>query len=130
MSYWEHIPSVLNWDADRDQTPCPLAKPYQLVRNVLAASVVEGKVRRGSGHAVLVYDDRNPAFQPRDHGPFEKLRAQLRDATVLRRCSWQAILTAMDRHDDLQWLVRAVDHKYGLAPRRLHDAVAIPGSSV
>ena len=129
MSYWEHIPSVLSWDADRDQTPCPLAKPYQIVRNVLAAAVIEGKVRRGRGHALLVYDDRNPAFQPRDHGPFEELRAQLRDATVLRRCSWQAILTAMDRHDDLQWLVRALDRKYGLAPRRVHDALAIPGSS-
>ena len=129
MSYWEHIPGVLKWEVDRDHTPCPLAKPYQLVRNVLAAVVAEGKVRAGRGHALLVYDDRNPAFQPRENGPFEELRAQLRDTTMLRRCSWQAILTAMDRYDDLHWLILALDCKYGLAPRRRHDAVAIPGSS-
>jgi hypothetical protein len=125
MSYWEYIPDVLNWAVDRDQAPCPLAKPYQLVRNVLGAVVGEGQVRRSRGHALLVYDDRNPAFQPRENGTFEELRAQLRDATVLRRCSWQRILAAMERHDDLQWLIRALDCKYGLAPRR-HDAVANP----
>lgn len=129
MSYWEHIPSVLNWEVDCDQNPCPLAKPYQLVRNLLAAVVAEGKVRGGRGHALLVYDERNPAFQPRENGPFEELRAQLRDATMLRRCSWQAILAAMDRHDDLQWLIGALDCKYGLTPQRRHDAVAISGSS-
>jgi hypothetical protein len=129
MSYWEHIPGVLNWEVDRDRTPCPLAKPYQLVRNILAAVVAEGNVRRGRGHALLVYDDRNQAFQPRESGPFEELRSQLRDVTMLRRCSWQAILAAMDRHDDLQWLIRALDCKYGLSPRRHDDGVAIPGSS-
>jgi hypothetical protein len=131
MDYWEHIPSVLNWEVDRDQSPCPLAKPYQLVRNVLAAVVGEGegKVRGGRGHALLVYDDRNPSFQPRENGPFEELRSQLRDVTMLRRCSWQAILAAMDVHDDLGWLMRALDCKYGLRPRRHDDIAAIPGSN-
>lgn len=110
MSYWEHIPSVLNWEVDRDHSPCPLAIPYQLVRNVLAASVDGSR-----GHALLVYDARNPAFQPRDHGTFESLREQLRDVTMLRRCTWQAILAAMGSHDDLQWLVHELNRKYGLA---------------
>jgi hypothetical protein len=44
------------------------------------------------------------------------LRAQLRDATMLRRCSWQAIVTAMLRHDDLRWLVRELERKYGIVP--------------
>jgi hypothetical protein len=110
MSYWEHIPRVLNWEVDRDQSPCPLAIPYQLVRNVLAASVHGSR-----GHALLVYDARNPAFQPCDHGTFETLREQLRDVTMLRRCTWQAILAAMGSHDDLQWLVHELNRKYGFA---------------
>lgn len=126
MNYWEHIPSVLNWEADRDSSPCPLAVPYQLVRNILAASVDGGHIRTGRGHALLVYDDRNPAFQPHDKGTFETLRAQLRDVTMLRRCSWQAILSVMDGYDDLQWLVSELDRKYGLAPvgRVAADAMA------
>lgn len=117
MSYWDHIPEVLRWEVNLDQSPCPLAKPYQLVRNVLAASVDQGKVKVGRGHALLVYDARNPAFQLSAEGQFEALRVQLRDRTILRRCSWQAVLTALERHDDLRWLVRAVENKYGLAPQ-------------
>jgi hypothetical protein len=116
MSYWEHIPGVLDWDVNRDHSPCPLAKPYQLVCNLLAASVDGGRATTDRGHALLVYDARNPAFQPRDNGPFEVLRTQLRDDTMLRRCSWQAILAMMSRHADLQWLAQEIDRKYGLAP--------------
>ena len=47
----------------------PRAKPrvayrYQLVRNVLAATVRKDRVETASGHALIIYDERNPAFWP------------------------------------------------------------------
>ena len=53
VSSWEHIPSVLNWQADRDPSRCRLAEPYQLVRNVLAASVEGGRSGRAAGTRCL-----------------------------------------------------------------------------
>ena len=64
----------------------------------------------------MVYDARNPVFQPHAGGTFEKLREQLIEPSVLRRCSWQAIIRVMDQHDDLKWLVEALGEKYGLRP--------------
>jgi hypothetical protein len=116
MTYWDHIPNVLTWEVQQDHSPCPLAVPYQLVRNVLAASVDRGHVRAGRGHALLVYDGRNPAFQPRDGGTFETLREQLRDPSILRRCTWQSILSVMAGYDNLQWLLCELGRKYGLVP--------------
>jgi len=120
IAYWDNVPYVLagvEWQADRDHDPCPLAEPYQLVRNVLAACVTEdGKVNTARGHALLVYDARNPAFQPHPAGVFERLRGQLVEPPMLRRCSWQTILRTLADYEDLKWLVRALDEKYGLAP--------------
>jgi hypothetical protein len=36
---------------------------------------------------------------------------------MLRRCSWQTILRTLVDYDDLKWLVRALDEKYGLVPK-------------
>ena len=45
--------------------PCPLDGTYQLARNVLAACVrPDGTVDANGGHALVIYDDRNPAFLP------------------------------------------------------------------
>ena len=90
--------------------------PYQLVRNILAACVEDGRVNPDRGHALLVYDDRNPAFRPSEQGTFEQLRRDLRDPTMLRRCSWQSIIRVMADYDDLTWLVTALGEKYGLNP--------------
>ena len=44
---------------------CPLDGTYQLARNVLAACVrPDEMVDADGGHAVVIYDDRNPAFLP------------------------------------------------------------------
>jgi len=117
MTYWDHIPHVLKWDVSSDHSPCPLAAPYQLVRNVLAASVENGQVLAGRGHALLVFDARNPAFQPRPGGTVETLREQMHDLSMLRRCSWQSILSVMQDRGSLQWLVTELGRKYGLHPR-------------
>ena len=68
------------------------------------------------GHALVVSDARNPVFQPHAGGTFEKLREQLIEPSVLRRCSWQSIVKVMADYDDLKWLVKALGEKYGLLP--------------
>ena len=46
---------------------CPLQGTYQLARNVLAACVQpDGTVDANSGHALVIYDDRNPAAHASD----------------------------------------------------------------
>ena len=116
VDYWDHIPAVLKWDVKNDASPCPLRRTYQLVRNVLAATVEGGRVVAGRGHALLVYDVRNPVFQPHAGGTFEKLREQLIEPDLLRRCSWQRIIAAMADFKDLRWLVHGLEEKYGIQP--------------
>ena len=116
VAYWDYIPAVVDWAVGEEARPCPLRRPYQLVRNILAACVSEGVLERRRGHAVLVYDARNPMFQKSSTGTFDLLRNRLKDRMLLRRCPWQRIVAAMAGCDDLHWLVRALDQKYGLRP--------------
>ena len=63
VRYWEYLPELFDWSADRNMDSCPLQGTYQLARNVLAACVQpDGTVDANSGHALVIYDDRNPAF--------------------------------------------------------------------
>lgn len=65
VRYWQYAPMLFTWDAEQDHRPCPLAATYQLVRNILAACVREdGSVDATTSHALVIYDARNPAFQP------------------------------------------------------------------
>jgi hypothetical protein len=67
IKYWDFVPKLFKWGADEDHKPCPLHSTYQLVRNVLAASIDEdGAVV--PGFAVLLADERNPAFQENGKG--------------------------------------------------------------
>ncbi|HEY3382630.1 MAG TPA: hypothetical protein VGK32_12725 [Vicinamibacterales bacterium] len=112
VKYWEEVPTVVNinkWHGRRD---CPMCEPYQLIRNILAAN----RPGCSRGHALLIYDARNPAFRPRRNGTFEVLQEALLDPTVLRRCSWQSILSAMMDRPVLEGLVLEVELKYGLIP--------------
>jgi len=114
IQYWSHVPHILTWSLEEDAQPCKLLAPYQLVRNILAACVEDGRVNPDRGHALLVYDSRNPAFRHSEEGTFEKLRRDSHNPVMLRRCSWQAIIRVMDEYDDLTWLVKALGEKYGL----------------
>jgi hypothetical protein len=49
VQYWHHAPAVFNWNPDIDHSPCPLAWTYQLVRNVLAATVRQDRVETARG---------------------------------------------------------------------------------
>jgi len=117
VKYWQYVPALFPaWVSDKDYRPCPLNENYQLVRNVLAACVREdGSVSASNGHAVLLYDARNPAFQAGGKGlaAFDATRAALCDASLLRKCSWQRLVMVIDRHQELQWLAVALRQKYG-----------------
>jgi hypothetical protein len=116
IDYWKYVPKVIREDALSSSVRCPLWSPYQLVRNILAACVENGTLALARGHALVVYDARNPVFQPHAGGTFEKLREQLIEPSVLRRCSWQSIMSVMADYNDLKWLVRSLEQKYGLLP--------------
>jgi hypothetical protein len=45
-----------------------LDSKYQLVRNILAVGVKNGETSPANGHAMLIYDERNPAFQASGSG--------------------------------------------------------------
>lgn len=88
-----------------------------MVRNVLAAGVKpDGTVSVNNGHAVLIYDERNPAFQNGGDGliAYIETRKALHEPTMLRKCSWQRIIQHLREKDVLSWLRENLTLKYGL----------------
>ena len=117
VKYWKYIPRIFNWSDDKKYDPCPLLDSYQLVRNILSACIVqEGKIDPENGHAVLVYDARNPAFQLGGIGYkiFHEVKCSLKKPSLLQKCSWQMIVKAIKNDANLHWLVSTLDKKYGL----------------
>jgi hypothetical protein len=117
VRYWQYVPSLFNWENDRDLDPCPLYRNYQLVRNVLAAGVQpDGSTSLDGGHVVLIYDERNPAFQRGGKGLVAYLETQkaLREPRMLRKCSWQRMLQTIRDKNILPWLTENLALKYGL----------------
>jgi restriction endonuclease-like protein len=119
VRYWEFVPQLFpRWSADQDQRPCPLDATYQLVRNVLAACVRDDdSVDLENSHALLIYDSRNPAFTNGGSGyaAYRAVRAGLGMPNLLRRCSWQDLVTTFRQDPDLSWLTTALSEKYGLS---------------
>jgi hypothetical protein len=116
IDYWRHIPLILDWDAHSDGHPCPLDWTYQLVRNVLAAVVwPDRSVDTTRGHALVVYDARNPAFAPRGaaHDALNAITAALRTPGLLRIVAWQVIAGRIANVPDLSWLADGLAEKYG-----------------
>jgi hypothetical protein len=116
VEYWNYVPRVFNWKSDADLTPCPLRSNYQLVRNLLAISVPSHALLSGTGHVVLVYDERNPAFQVGGKGytANEETKSALRDPYRLRKCSWQRIVKVIRGEQRMSWLADQLDMKYGI----------------
>lgn len=112
VKYWDDVPELVQIEKWKERDSCPMLAPYQLVRNILASK------RSGSsnGHALLIYDACNSAFWPSRDGVFETLHGDLRDGALLRRCSWQAILAAINGREELRGLVEEIGFKYGLIP--------------
>ncbi len=116
VKYWEHLPKLTNWTSEADHPECPLAGTYQLARNVLAATTSDEGVDESSGHAVLVYDSRNPSCSPTGKitAAYSRLRTSLKKPSLIRRCSWQSLLDRIRAESQLAWLAEAVNAKYGL----------------
>jgi hypothetical protein len=116
VRYWRHVPALFRWPADGDLRPCPLDATYQLVRNVLAACVrADGAADGRFGHAVLLYDDRNPSFAPggRARDAVASVLRALRDPTCLRLGTWQQVASVLAGDSDLAWLAGELAAKYG-----------------
>lgn len=115
VSYWRHIPDLLTWEADVDRVPCPLEPTYQLVRNLLAIALDDGRVNPSAGHVVLLYDERNPAFFEGGAATtaWRAVRDALQEPRLLQRCTWQELVRCLAGDADLAWLVDELDDKYG-----------------
>ncbi|PKO12907.1 MAG: hypothetical protein CVU39_21605 [Chloroflexi bacterium HGW-Chloroflexi-10] len=114
--YWCYASHLFKWDKNRDYDPCPIYKNFQLVRNVLAAAVTpDGTVSRFDGHALLIYDERNPAFQVNGKGfnSYLEIRNALHNPDLLRKCSWQRIIQHLRGKNILTWLTEELALKYG-----------------
>jgi hypothetical protein len=117
VMYWRYIPHLFHWNSEQDLDPCPLNMNYQLVRNILAIGVnPDGRVSTTGGHVVLIYDERNPAFQKSGKGfvAFKATRQALYEPSMLRKCSWQQIVSLMRESGILPWLTKQLALKYGL----------------
>lgn len=117
VMYWQYIPRLFHWRNDSDLIPCPLHENYQLVRNILSVGVrPDGRVSAANGHVVLIYDERNPAFQKggKGSGAFAETQQALRELTMLRKCSWQRIIRHMRNRGILAWLTEQLALKYGM----------------
>jgi hypothetical protein len=117
VRYWCYVPSLFRLNGDRDIDPCPLNSNYQLFRNILAIGVTpEGQVSPAHGHVIMIYDERNPAFQKGGKGftAFTVTRQVLLEPAMLRKCSWQRIVEHMRRESILPWLTEQLQSKYEL----------------
>ncbi|MDH4137843.1 MAG: hypothetical protein OEW09_14170, partial [Anaerolineae bacterium] len=75
-----------------------------------------GTVSVDDGHVVLIYDERNPAFQTGGAGlaAYAETQLALQEPTMLRKCSWQRITQHMREKSILSWLTEQLESKYGL----------------
>jgi hypothetical protein len=116
LRYWQYIPMVFSWGTNVNHKPCPLHNTFQLVRRIFAASIgPDGKFSPKRGHAILIYDERNPGFRKGGKGfeAYESIRAALRHPTLLRKCSWQRLVGHLRSRSVLPWLTTELEKKYG-----------------
>lgn len=119
VGYWSFIPELFDWDPVNDMSPCPLLPTYQIVRNVLASVVnVDGRVAPSDGHALFVYDGRNPAYRLGGAADVQLRQAisACRLPGLIRRVTWQEIVRVCLGHTDLTWLMDAMKQKHGIIP--------------
>ncbi len=116
VKYWKFIPELFRWRNDEEYFPCPIKDKYQLVRNILAACVKpDGSVSENNGHVVVVYDERNPSFQEGGKAflSFKKTVETLKNPSLLRKCSWQDVVSHLRNKGKLNWLTEELNFKYG-----------------
>lgn len=90
----------------------------QLARNALAAALTPTGKLDCRGHALLVYDARNPAFQAGGEAEeqWKAAVATCRVPGLLRRLNRQRLMAALIHAPELKDLVDGVREKCGLEP--------------
>jgi hypothetical protein len=119
VRYWQYVGELFGWSSEIDHRPCPLNNTYQLARNVLAACVDDhGNLHTGRGHALVIYDQRNPAMAKDGtcDRSWRKAYEALQAPCVLRRLSWQGLIAQWPSDPILNWLKEKLSEKYGLLP--------------
>lgn len=118
VRYWTFLPDLFEWNADQDMIPCPLSPVYQLARNVLAATVTDAGFDPNSGHALVVYDTRNPEFANGGaaRNQYDMIMASCRIPGLVRGVSWQRIAGSLTAAPELKYLVAGLNKKYGISP--------------
>jgi len=119
--YWDYLPCLFNWPYDHDHVPCPFDATYQLARNALAATLTpEGDFNPDTGHLLIVYDDRNPAFQPNGRAwtQWQAAVGDCRYQGLMRRLSWQRLLASLANAPEFEYLVNGLGKKYGLVQQQ------------
>jgi hypothetical protein len=119
ISYWKHAGRAFGWSADLDHRCCPLKDTYQIARNVLAACVTsDHQFDEKIGHALIIYDLRNPTISNDGRGEHQWRRAYgaIQSSGTLRRLSWQSMIGQWPRDEILDWLRARLNDKYGLQP--------------
>lgn len=118
IHYWDYLDELLGWRPDIEHWPCRLSATYQLVRNILAVCVVaNGEFRADAGHALTIYDERNPAMAADGRGmqQWDAVHEALKQAPLLRRLSWQSLISQLPGDPVLDWLKEEMTLKYGLS---------------
>jgi hypothetical protein len=119
VRYWQFMDELFGWSSETDHRPCPLDRTYQLARNILAVCVdQDGELHIDRGHALIIYDQRNPAMA-KDGACDRSWRAaceSLQARSTLRRLSWQAFIAQWPSDAILNWLKQELCEKYGLCP--------------
>lgn len=121
VKYWEYIPKLFRWSVPLKCDTCPLRETYQLVRNILAACVpLESEPTPDTvrGHAVLLYDDRNPEFHDccgKGMKAWQKTKDALKPkfTHLLQKCTWQKLMAELCTDPELKWLTDELNEKYG-----------------
>lgn len=117
VDYWKHIPHLFRWKNNADYSPCPIRKPYQLIRTVLAAAVSPDTQQVwGQPVAVLVYDARNPVFMPGGEvdGLFRNVKEAFDGPAAVKRTTWQSIAGILSEHSGYNDLLTWLNEKFGI----------------
>ena len=112
-------PNLFNWPPDQDHEPCPFRGTYQLARNAIAATMIaEDTLEPASGHVLVIYDSRNPAFQPggKADRQWQKVVGDSYRQGLFRRLRWQTLLGFIAKAPEFAYLVDGLCEKYGLKP--------------
>ncbi len=116
VQYWKHIPRLFSWQKEVEYSPCPIWKPYQLIRNILAAAINSTQQVWGQPMAILIYDARNPVFtvEGKVDELFKRVQRALDGPVSLKRTTWQSIAGALSEHGGYDDLLTWLDEKYGI----------------